>query len=133
LCRPIFAEFLTEAAAATKQKPLSDLARRYASLGEQWTELANAALPDDVALFRQAKLLQAHKAELATTGGTDSVEERRAAWQQLDALAVKAAENFPLTAADCRKLLDGLADRVESLHAAEVAARDAIAGAVTVS
>ena len=43
LCRPIFAEFLAEAAEALGVPPLRTLAGQFADLGRQWSELADAA------------------------------------------------------------------------------------------
>jgi hypothetical protein len=57
LCRTLFADGLAEAAEVLAQEPLLALAKRYAELGAQWTELAEAALPSDVPLLAQAREL----------------------------------------------------------------------------
>jgi hypothetical protein len=43
LCRPIFADFLFEADAATGIDVLRTLGDQFAELGRRWTELADAA------------------------------------------------------------------------------------------
>src|SRR5262249_52319815 len=48
LSRPIFAESLQEAADALHDPSLRTLAGRYSELGQHWSDLAAAALPDDV-------------------------------------------------------------------------------------
>jgi hypothetical protein len=126
LGRPIFAEFLEEAAAATKQKPLTALSARYATLGAQWTELARAALPDDVPLLAEARELYVRKAELTASGGAEAAEAVRAVWQQLGTLAQKAKARFPLCAVEYAALRQGLAERVLALHEAEVTAHEEI-------
>ena len=77
LSRPLFAEFLAEAGKACKDERLKSLAARYAELGQGWNELASAALPESVPLFRKTKELFERKAEIANSGGT--TDELRAA------------------------------------------------------
>jgi hypothetical protein len=124
LCRPLFAEFLTEAAAALRQPALAALAEQYAELGRGWSELAEAALPDDVPLMREAKELSTRKSELLHGGG--SADEVRAVWQRLGELGQQASEQFPLAEADCAALRAQLQTRVLALYEGEVAAQAAI-------
>jgi Domain of unknown function (DUF4872)/Butirosin biosynthesis protein H, N-terminal len=126
LSRPLFAEFLTEAAAATRQKPLARLAEKYNELGAEWSALADVALPMDVPLFRSARELYARKAELVSAGSPADTAELRDVQQKFQALAQKAVERFPLTDADCSALRATLAERVSALQAAEVAAHAAL-------
>src|SRR5262249_38623497 len=69
LSRPLFAEFLQEASAICADSRLKDLSETYAALGRSWSELADAALPEGVSVFREAKRLYAEKAELTNSGG----------------------------------------------------------------
>jgi hypothetical protein len=124
LCRPLFAEFLTEAASACPDARLADLAIRYAELGRDWSALADAALPDEVPVCREAKKLFARKAELIDGGGSPG--EIRAARARLDELRPRTPEQFPLSEAECADLRARLQARVQALYEAEVAARDAI-------
>jgi Domain of unknown function (DUF4872) len=121
LCRPLFAEFLSEAGAATNQPGLSALAERYAELGRQWSELAESVLPDDVPSMRRAKELSARRSELLHNGG--SVEEVRTLWEQLGELERQAGARFPLTDADCAALRAQLQTRVIEIYESEVAAQ----------
>jgi hypothetical protein len=124
LCRPLFAEFLAEAADVWADTRLGELAKRYEELGRAWCALANAALPDEVPVFREAKELLARKAELTNSGG--SLDEIRAAWARLDELKRQAREQFPLTETDCADLRAALQTRVRDLYEGEVAAREAL-------
>ena len=128
LCRPLFAEFLTEAVSAGADARLADLAIRYGELGRAWSALANAALPDEVTVCRQAKGLFARKAELIDSGG--SPDDIRAARARLDELRPRTPDQFPLTEAECADLRARLQARVQALYDAEVAARDAIGQAI---
>jgi hypothetical protein len=125
LCRPIFADFLHEAAAALDDSNLHALAKRYAEIGREWVALANAALPDSIPMFRDAKAALARKAELTLSGG--SVASIRELWNQLDELAREANERFPLSNSECDGLRKSLQQRVLSLYASEVSAARALA------
>lgn len=124
LCRPLFADFLAEAAAALHKPALVALAERYAQLGKEWSALADAALPDDVPALREAKDLHIRKAELAHAGG--AAEEIRAIWGRLNELEQQNREPFPLSEADYVALRAHLRDRIRALYEGEVAAHTAM-------
>jgi len=123
LCRPLFADFLFEAAAATGNDALHALGERYAELGRRWTELADAALPDHVPAFHEAKQLSTRKIELGHVGGEAERDEVRQAWKRLGELKAQAREEFPLTEAECGDLRADLQARILALYEAEVTAR----------
>lgn len=64
LCRSIFAGFLHEASALLGRTDLAHLAEHDAALGRLWSDLAEAALPEEAPLLREARLLYAQKAPL---------------------------------------------------------------------
>jgi hypothetical protein len=119
------AEFLSEASDALKDGKLRELSKRYADLGKQWTDLANAALPADVPAMNQARELYAHKAEL-TLSGSKAAAEIRSIYEQLASLHKDAGERFPLAPSDSDALRQELQRRVRAIHADEVAAREAL-------
>jgi hypothetical protein len=127
LCRPMFAEFLAEAGAALEQPRLVVLGRRYARIGELWTELASAALPAQVPELAETRRLLTHKAELLHSGGAAATEAVRAAWRDLDALADRVADRFPLDDDAALRLRRDLQQRAHAIHAEEQAAADALA------
>ncbi|MCI0641372.1 MAG: DUF4872 domain-containing protein, partial [Gemmataceae bacterium] len=122
---PMMAGFLAEASQALGDARLRALGDEYAALGAAWSELADAALPDEVPLLRKAKEQHGHYAELFTSNG--SAEEKRAVWVQLDGLAAQAKEKFPLSDKDCAHLRAGLHQRLERIIAAEEAALASLA------
>jgi hypothetical protein len=126
LCRPIMAVFLSGAADVAKQPKLREVAKRYADLGEQWTGLANAALPVEVAMFKQARQLHARRAELTSSESAESASEIRSVYEQLAALHKQAAERFPLSADESNTLRRDLQTRIRKIHADEVSAREAL-------
>ena len=127
LCRPLFADFLREAAPSDSR--LLELAERYENLGRQWSELADSALPDGVPLLKETKELNARKAELTLSGGAP--EEIRAIWSRLSELQKQAGEKFPLSQADSAALRADLKTEILTIHSAEVAALDALGQIVT--
>lgn len=120
LCRPLMADFLTEAGQALAEPRLTALAERYARLGRLWSELAEAALPEQGALFRQAREQHDRYAELLLTNGP--IEEKRDVWLKLDDLAARAKEKFPLSEQECADLRANLQQRVHRIVAEEEAA-----------
>ena len=130
LCRPLFAEFLAEAASALGIAGLRALAEQYVDLGHAWSDLADAALPDDVAPMREAKELLARRSELLHSDGPPATDAVRATWQRLDELATAAEREFPLSDTAIADLRIDLQRRVRAIHAAEVAAHEALAAAI---
>jgi hypothetical protein len=127
LCRPLFADFLAEAAAALHQPALAALGERYAQLGKEWSALADAALPDHTPALHEAKELHIRKAELAHAGG--AAAEIRAIWGRLQEL--QQQEPFPLSEADYATLRAQLRDRIMALYEGEVAAHTALLDAIS--
>ena len=130
LCRPLFAEFLAEAAAALGSASLRALGEQYAELGRAWSDLADAALPDTVPAMREAKEVLARRSEHLHSDGPPATDAVRAAWQRLDELAAGAEQEFPLSSTDIVDLRIELQRRVRAIHADEVAAHQALATAI---
>jgi Domain of unknown function (DUF4872)/Butirosin biosynthesis protein H, N-terminal len=124
LCRPIFADFLREAADALRRSALADLAERYAELGRGWSALADAALPEDVGMLRETRWLLTEKAELHHSGGT--TDQIHAVWERLEVIEREAADEFPLSDIAYRELRTQLRGQIAALYEGEVAAQTAI-------
>jgi hypothetical protein len=124
LCRHLFSEFLNETADALRNPDLATLAEQYAALGRGWSELAEAALPDDQPAFREVKALYVRKAELRHDGA--AAEEAREVWLRLSEMERQARDHFPLSDADCADLRAQLQARIMRLYEGEVAAQEAI-------
>lgn len=131
LCRPMFAEFLERAAALVGKPKLRSPAGRYAELGAAWSELASAALPVDVPMFREYRDLVTRRGELLAAGDEGSVESLRDVWSQMDALAQRARREFPLSEKRCTELRAELQRRVRAIHEGETAAHAALGDAIS--
>jgi len=130
LCRPLFADFLEEAGQALGSDLLEPLAIRYRRLGQGWSELAQAALPDEIEVLAQARRLLDEKAERYLSEGATARQDYEQLWAQLMALAGQGADQFPLVQAEAETLRHELADRVEALYDEEQAGLAAIEQAV---
>jgi hypothetical protein len=128
LLRPMYAEFFAEAAGALGDPALRELGERYAELGRGWSALADAALPNGVPMFREAKELCTARSELILSGGDP--EEVRSVWTRLGELGRQARECFPLTAAQAEGLRRDLKARIEKLYEGETAALRALGAVV---
>src|SRR5688572_11086913 len=117
LCRPLFADFLTEAGDALGDDRLRTLAATYTELGREWTALAHAALPDAVPELRRARELHDRKAELVAAGGP--ADEAREIWTEIAQLEQDADRAFPLDAAAAAALRAELQQRVRALYERE--------------
>jgi hypothetical protein len=116
LCRPLFADFLQEASAALSRPALASLSAQYAALGRQWSDLADAALPESVPAFREAKEQHAATIEAARCGEGPLAHLEDAPQRQ----------PFPLSDAESDRLRTGLKQRILALYEGEVAAHAAL-------
>jgi uncharacterized protein DUF4872/butirosin biosynthesis protein H-like len=128
LLRPMYAGFFAEAAEVLGDPMLRSLGERYAELGRGWSELAGAALPSGVPMFREAKELYTARSELTLSGG--ATEEVQVVWARLGELGRQARECFPLTAAQAEALRRDLKGRIERLYEGETAALQALGAAM---
>jgi hypothetical protein len=120
LCRPLFAEFLAESAAALKDSGLRALSEKYAELGKQWSELAYACLPENVAECQEARRLFVQRHEASSAGGPSKAIA--ACWEGVAALAKRIQEKFPFSPEAARDLRAALQKRVRALYDGEVKA-----------
>jgi hypothetical protein len=126
LCRPLFAEFLGEAAGALSDRKLQALAERYATLGREWSALADAALPDSVPMFRKVKEALANRAEALATESEAAESGLSLCEQAMARIAADMKDGFPLDAAASGALRRNLKGRVTALYEGEVAALQAL-------
>jgi len=129
LMRPMYADFLEEAADATGRKALRDCATAYRLLGEQWTEFAEASLPDSVPDLRRTKELLRERRRLFEREAPKSLPRIVAIDGDLRKLGAGLLKKFPLDEKETIALLESLRGRVVELIGAERAAIEALARA----
>lgn len=119
LHRELYSEFLAAAGDAIGNKKLVDMSRTYGRLAAQWTEFADACLPNDVAPFRETKQLWKERFSLFRRKGAEfapKVKKHAERQLQLDQWLVR---DFPLGGREVEKLLADLSKRLLSLVAEE--------------
>jgi hypothetical protein len=134
LGRRRFAAGLREAATVTGDPSLLAIADRYDRLAGDWSDIARAALPEDVPLLRRTREAQDRRAAAYATGtsaaGGGPDKDVADAWRELDSLRTKARRSFPMTDDDAAAHLAALGDRVAAIHSGEVEALEALAKVV---
>jgi len=122
LCRPIFADFLEEAGDLLNDRALRGIAGRYARLGEDWSALADAALPEEVPAFRETRALLGNKAEQARSRSDPATQEMDACERLMGEWIARMKQEFPLDSAASAALRRELKARVSGLVEEERAA-----------
>lgn len=122
LCRPMFAEFLAEAADLVGDRRLASIGKRYESLGHEWTALAEAALPRDIPLFRETRDLLARQSEILTVAGDGAADEMSFWVKAIADVNRRTRDGFPLDEPAAATLRRDLKRRVSSLVEGERAA-----------
>ncbi len=128
--RPMFADFLDQAAALTKRAELAACAGHYRKIAKKWSELADAALPRRWSAFKTTRelLIKIEKAYRSKgTAANATIIKHRAALAKIEEQAIA---NFPLDGWGINKLLDEVAARLGDLAREEgIAARELLAAA----
>lgn len=129
LLRPLYAEFLDEAAELTNRPALRNCAARYRDLAGDWTRLAHAMLPSRVAPLKRTRqlLLDLRKAWLRKTSAAD--KRRQQIMAELMTIEREQAASFALDQPAMDELLTDLQQQLLALHAAETTAAEMLAQA----
>ncbi|HEX2172760.1 MAG TPA: DUF4872 domain-containing protein, partial [Dehalococcoidia bacterium] len=133
LLRGLFAECLDEASTRLGEPALGQAARQYRDLAAKWTDLADTALPDAVAPFREVKRLLRERDRAYRAQGWEASTIIRETSEGLRRIEAGLAQDFPLTDEDARSLRADLRDRLWLIEAAERQAIDGLAGCLGLS
>ena len=128
--RTIYAEFLDESADVVGRPALAEAAATYREIGQKWSALAAAALPDRDPLLRRARDLAVEKERLFTEQGPRALGRLGEIAAALAALDVEASSGLSLTSAEIDDLLLDLRERLLALVAAEERASAHLGAAV---
>ncbi len=150
--RPMYADFLEQAAPIVRTPELTEAAEAFRESGRCWTALAHAALPDSVELFRAAKAGALERAGVrreSDAGACPAIppsrDEQRAVERRygVDMVSMlRRAEgqslpppshSFPLTDAEARDLYAHIRAHLLRVHAAETRAVECLQGAAMAS
>ena len=126
LLRPLYADFLDEAAALLKRPALKDVAAQYRQIGQLWHTVAVSALPQSVPLLREAREQMTRARTLLDDKGDAAVPDIQASLRRQEALNAQAAGKFPLKDSEVKDLFSALGGQILAAHALEVAAQQAL-------
>ena len=129
--RGLYADFLEEAAGIVDRPALCEAAVSYRKLAAQWTQLADAALPDGVDPFRETKKLLRQRHDLLMRRGGDAAAEMLPLTERLAALQAEYNRAFPLSDAEVDSLFSAIGERLLALYDAEVAALEQLRAAAS--
>ena len=129
LMRPLYADFLDEAAKITGRDALAACATQYRALAKEWTALAEACLPDKVKPFKQTKALLRKREKTLREKGGKAIKQIDKAGQDLYSLEMDMRKEMPLDDAQVRELLEAVGEHMADLHAKETEAAKALAAA----
>ena len=130
LGRTRYAAGLREASERLGDDRLLTPAERYAALGEAWSDLAVAALPNGVPALRRTRDLQDRRAASYAAGGPAATDGLVRIWSDLAGIRAEVDDCFPLDAGQQHDLLTTLADRVTKIRSNEADALAALRHAI---
>jgi hypothetical protein len=107
--RPLYADFLVEAAGVLDAPALVDAADRFRASGERWSAIANHALAPAVPQLARYHDLDAERAELRRTRGWQAAAEIAALVEEAGTLARSFAADDPIPVAQRPELFERLA------------------------
>ncbi len=126
LFRPMYAQFLEEATELTGKKALASCAKTYHQLSAQWRDLAETALPEKVKPFRRTKDLLRIRLKLFEEQGQQAIQELESITDELRRIEVGQRKQLALDGNATADLLVELQEKIVNLHAAELAAAEAL-------
>jgi hypothetical protein len=129
--RPMYADFLDEAAVLLNKPALNEVAAQFRESGEFWSNLAGALLPDNVPLLKETRDLLVRKESLFREQGMDALAEMEQIAANLSDIKAEMAAGFPLTEEDAAGLREQLCERILQVHEAEQRAFETLQMAVT--
>jgi ferric-dicitrate binding protein FerR (iron transport regulator) len=128
MMRGMYADFLDEAASAVDRPELTEHAAAWREIADQWTALADAALPDAAPPLAEARDLLQRREQTFLAQGANGLDEVRSIDERLAEIQTAMETDFPLDESQSKTLLNDLRDRLLEIHAAEVEAAQAMAG-----
>jgi len=122
--RGLYADFLDEADSVLGDGNLKDAAALYRALGERWSALAQAALPDHIVEFKTTKEILDRRAEIHLEQGSAGLDAIRPLNDELHEIKGRLNPSFPMNEADTSLLLGDIQSHLGGIYEAE---REALA------
>jgi ElaB/YqjD/DUF883 family membrane-anchored ribosome-binding protein len=129
--RARYAEFLDEAAILLNKERLGDAAEIFRKSHKAWVDLAKIALPDEVAILKEARKLLSDRNQLFLSKGSDSLNEIVEINQRLDEMLAESKENFPLDESGVKSLRENISKSILEIHDIEERAIESLKEAMS--
>lgn len=129
--RPLYAQFLAEAAELTGNARLEACVEPLRGLGARWTRFAESALPKRYAVFSRARDALREAEQIYAKKGRSAEAKIVAARGEIAKLEKTALSRFPLDGHAANRLLDDLAAELAELSRAEEDAAARVRAAVS--
>ena len=128
--RGLYATFLEEAAALLRRPALQEAAERFRASGDAWRRLPAALLPDEVALFGEARELLVRRHCLFLEEGGAALPAMQEVDSRLAAIRAAMDDDFPLSPAQVVAHREAIAAQLDAIYEAERAAVEALQAAM---
>ena len=125
--RPLYAEFLDEAARVIGRAELSAVAERYRHAAGAWDDVADSTLPAGFEPLREAVELSRRRREAVRRGDAGDAEAAEAA-RALNGLSARFEPGLPLGDSELDDILESLSGAIDTAYQAEVEAHSALSG-----
>lgn len=127
--RPLFAEFLEEAASTLGRPDLIEVAGLYRDAAGAWDDVGDATLPDGFEPLREAAELARARRRAVRRGDAGDADAAEAA-AALNALTEDFDPGLPLSDAEIEDVFQAMSAAIETAYEAEVAAHAALSEVV---
>jgi len=124
LFRLLFVQTLMEAGVLLDRPALMEVAKDYARLGQAWSELADAALPESIKPFKQAAKLVMDREKLLLDKGEKALTKMQDVSDELTALEQQWKSRDPLKKVERTSIATDLQERITNIHRDETAAAE---------
>jgi len=123
--RPLFAEFLEEAASTLVRPDLAELAGLYREAAGAWDDVGDATFPDGFEPMREAAELAGLRRRAVRRGDAGDADAAAAA-AALNALGDEFDSGLPLSDAEVDDVFESMSAAIETAYEAEMAAHAAL-------
>lgn len=128
--RPLYADFLEEAATWLEQPSLVMAAEIFRDSAKRWNELAATLLPDEVPSLKEARNLTDRRQALFYSDGRSEQDQIQLISTQLEEIRRQTGQEFPLGKSGIADLLEELRRRVIAVYQVEQEAVSALSKGV---
>lgn len=127
LYRPMYADFLDEAAKITGRNGLKKMATIYRDLGAQWTAFAENLLPNKPKIFKQTRELLSKKCQMLEGKGEKNRKGYLDTLHKLAELEKEAEATRAVTWEGTEQLREDLSEQIQGLQEQELSAAEKMA------